>query len=98
MILKFLFNLVFFFTGINPASSKLFIEGPHPPTSVEAVAPTKLIPATIKKDSVAQTQTPIIIFKLINTIQPASSKNTGSLKNAGKLARTANNHSITGKI
>jgi hypothetical protein len=99
MVLKFLFNiLVFVFTGTHPGSLNVLGENPDHPVN-ENSSPGKLTHAATKKDSVSQTQTPFIIFKLINTNhQNPPAKNTGSLKNAGKVARTANDHKFSGKI
>ena len=99
MILNFLFKiLVYVFTGIGSGSIDITSENPDTPPASENSSPLKLHHALVKKDSVAQTQTPIAIFKLINNLSTSPAKNTGSLKNAGKMARTANAHSLVGKI
>ena len=99
MLLKFLFNiLVFVFTGTNPGSVNVLADNPDRPVN-ENNSPGKLTHIVTKKDSLSQTQTPFIIFKLINNNhQNPPAKNTGSLKNAGKVARTANDHKFSGKI
>jgi len=97
MLLKFLLKLLVFVFANSPSESKeVYGEGPN--TSNETVIPVKYAPAVVKKDSIAQTQSPIVIFKLINTNFSTPVKNTGSLKNAGKVARTANTHGYAGKI
>ena len=98
MLLKFLVELVVVvFSGLGIGSTDTYTEGPNSPVN-ETSSPAKITHVVTKKDSTTQTQTPIVIFKLINTGSGSSTKNNGSLKNAGKLARTANTKGISVKI
>lgn len=99
MIIKFLYNiLLFVFAGSDNGLPGLSVDNPNAPVVNETHSPVKIAHIVAKKDSVSQTQIPIIIFNLINTNHQNAPKNTGSLKNAGKVARTVNNHLPTGKI
>ncbi len=96
MLLKFLFNILFStLTGTYSGLPNSVVEGSNGAKVNEDKSPTKSTLVNLSKDSVAQTTTPIVIFKLLNILQP---KSNGTLKNAGKVAKTANNHSSSGKI
>lgn len=103
MILKYLYSLlVFIYTHVENKELDIVATNPHDHnhiTNETNSPPAKIIFTSSKKDSLVQTKMPIVIFNLINTghsNQPA--KNSGSLKNAGKAARTANTRLIPGKI
>lgn len=99
MVIKFLYKiLLFVFAGSDNGLPGLSVDNPNAPVVNETHSPIKMGRIVAKKDSVSQTQIPIIIFNLINTNHQNASKSAGSLKHAGKVARTVNNHLPTGKI
>ena len=51
-------------------------------------------PTPKNNDSLVNSKTNIVIFKMITT-PPSSTTNSGSLKQAGKVARTSASHPLT---